>query len=81
MRFHLAVKFSRITFVYLPLISLAALFGGVLNSFGKFAAMASAPILLNLVLISSVAVFANALETPGHVLAYGVAAAGFAQFL
>ena len=58
-----------------------ALFGGVLNSFGRFSAIASAPILLNLILISSVAVFANALETPGHVLAYGVAAAGFAQFL
>lgn len=80
-RFDLAVELTRITFVYLPLISLVALLGGVLNSIGKFAAMASAPILLNLILISSLAVLADALRTPGHVLAYGVAAAGLAQFL
>jgi putative peptidoglycan lipid II flippase len=80
-RFDLAVQLTRITFVYLPLISLVALLGGVMNSIGKFAAMASAPILLNLILISSLAVFADALDTPGHVLAWGVAAAGFAQFL
>ncbi|MDA0340250.1 MAG: murein biosynthesis integral membrane protein MurJ [Proteobacteria bacterium] len=80
-RFDLAVELTRVTFVYLPLISLVALMGGVLNSIGKFAAMASAPILLNLILISSLAVFADALDTPGHVLAWGVAAAGLAQFL
>jgi putative peptidoglycan lipid II flippase len=79
-RFDLAVELTRVTFVYLPLISLVALMGGVLNSIGKFAAMASAPILLNLILISSLAVFADALDTPGHVLAWGVAVAGFAQF-
>jgi putative peptidoglycan lipid II flippase len=80
-RFDLAVELTRLTFVYLPLISLVALLGGVLNSVGKFAAMASAPILLNLILISSLAVFADALDTPGHVLAWGVALAGLAQFL
>jgi len=80
-RFDLAVELTRVTFVYLPLISLVALLGGVLNSVGKFAAMASAPILLNLILISSLAVFAEALDTPGHVLAWGVALAGLAQFL
>ena len=80
-RFDLAVDLTRITFVYLPLISLVALLGGVQNSVGKFAAMASAPILLNLILISSLTVFAEALDSPGHVLAWGVAAAGFAQFL
>jgi putative peptidoglycan lipid II flippase len=80
-RFDLAVDLTRITFVYLPLISLVALLGGVLNSINKFAAMASAPILLNLILISSLSVFADALDTPGHVLAWGVAAAGIAQFL
>jgi putative peptidoglycan lipid II flippase len=80
-RFELAVELTRLTFVYLPLISLVALLGGVLNSIGRFAAMASAPILLNLILITSLAVFADALRTPGHVLAWGVAVAGLAQFL
>ena len=80
-KFNLSVEFARTTFVYLPLISLVALLGGVLNSIGKFAAMASAPILLNLFLISALTIFANTLETPGHILVLGVALAGLAQFL
>ena len=80
-RFDLAVELTRITFVYLPLISLVALLGGILNSIQKFAAAASAPILLNLILILALAVFGNILDTPGHVLAWGVALAGLAQFL
>ena len=79
--FNLTVEFGRVTFIYLPLISLVALLGGVLNSIGKFSAMASAPILLNLFLISSLTIFAGALETPGHGLALAVAIGGLAQFL
>ncbi|MDG1274698.1 MAG: murein biosynthesis integral membrane protein MurJ [Alphaproteobacteria bacterium] len=79
--FNLAVEFGRVTFIYLPLISLVALLGGILNSIGKFSAMASAPILLNLFLISSLTIFAGVLETPGHGLALAVAIGGLAQFL
>ena len=79
--FNLTVEFGRVTFIYLPLISLVALLGGILNSIGKFSAMASAPILLNLFLISSLTIFAGALETPGHGLALAVAIGGLAQFL
>lgn len=81
LRYELAVELTRITFPYLPLISLVALWGGMLNSLGKFWAMAAAPILLNLILITALATAAGALETPGHVLAWGVAAAGLAQAL
>jgi len=80
-RFGLAVELTRITFPYLPLISLVALWGGILNSLDKFWAMAAAPILLNLVLIAALALAAGALETPGHALAWGVALAGVAQAL
>jgi putative peptidoglycan lipid II flippase len=80
-RFSLAVELTRITFPYLPLISLVALYGGILNSIDRFAAMAAAPILLNLILIGAMVGFADRLETPGHVLAWGVAAAGLAQLL
>lgn len=79
--FNLTVEFGRVTFIYLPLISLVALLGGILNSIGKFSAMASAPILLNLFLISSLTIFTGALETPGHGLALAVAIGGLAQFL
>lgn len=49
--YDLAVLYARITMPYLVLMSLAALFSGVLNTRGRFAAAAFAPVLLNLVLI------------------------------
>ena len=78
-RFVLAVELTRITFPYLLLISLVALYGGILNSIDRFAAVAAAPILLNLILIGAVFGFADWLETPSHALAWGVAVAGLAQ--
>lgn len=53
----LIVRFSRITIPYLMLISLASLFGGILNSVGRFWVNAAAPILLNLCLIASLLFF------------------------
>ncbi len=44
LRYHAAVELSRITFVYILFISLVALQAGVLNSLGRFAAAAAAPI-------------------------------------
>ena len=49
----LAVELTRITFPYLLLVSLVALFGAMLNSSGRFAAFAAAPILLNVCLIAA----------------------------
>ena len=51
-KFALTVDFTRLTFPYLMLISLTSLFGGLLNSVGRFAVNAAAPILLNIVLIA-----------------------------
>lgn len=80
-RYGLATLFARITFPYLLFISLVSLMGGVLNSLGRFAAVAATPILLNLVLIGSLLVLARFVPTPGHALAIGVALAGLGQFL
>ncbi|MEL6639804.1 MAG: murein biosynthesis integral membrane protein MurJ, partial [Pseudomonadota bacterium] len=55
-RFDLAVTYGRIAFPYVLLISLAALLSGVLNATGRFAAAAAAPVLLNLVFITVMAV-------------------------
>jgi len=52
-KFDLAVKYSRITFPYLLLISITALQSGVLNARGKFGPGAAAPIMLNIVLIAA----------------------------
>ena len=51
-KFALTVDLTRLTFPYLMLISLTSLLGGLLNSVGRFAVNAAAPILLNIVLIA-----------------------------
>jgi putative peptidoglycan lipid II flippase len=78
-RFELAVELSRVTFPYLALISLAALFSGVLNAIGRFWVAAFAPVLLNLVLIGALLLASFHPKTPAHALAWGVALAGLAQ--
>jgi putative peptidoglycan lipid II flippase len=50
-RFDLAVVYGRIAFPYILFISLTALLSGLLNSLGRFALAAAAPILMNLVMI------------------------------
>ncbi|WP_430437540.1 murein biosynthesis integral membrane protein MurJ [Oceanibaculum nanhaiense] len=79
-KFDLAVDLARITFPYLPLISFVALIGGLLNATDRFAAMAAAPILLNICLILSLFALVPYADTPGHALAWGVLVAGFVQF-
>jgi putative peptidoglycan lipid II flippase len=51
-RFTLSVEHGRIAFPYILFISLTALLSGVLNSLGRFALAAAAPILMNLVMIA-----------------------------
>ncbi len=80
-KFNLAVELTRITFPYLLFISLVSQLGGVLNSLGRFAAAAATPILLNLALIGALLGLSPFVETGGHALAWGVAAAGVIQFL
>jgi len=80
-KFALFVEMLRITFPYLLLISLTALCGAVLNSYGRFAAPAVTPALLNLCLIGSAFLLAPYLQTPELALAWGVLIAGVAQLL
>ncbi len=75
-----AVELGRITFVYILFISLVALYGGILNSLGRFATAAAAPILLNLCLIGALLASFAWFGAPAYALAWGVAAAGLAQF-
>jgi len=80
-KFDLVVTLSRITFPYLLFISLVALQGGLLNSLDRFAAAAATPILLNLFLIAALLAMAHFGWNDGEVLAWGLTAAGIAQFL
>lgn len=78
-KFELAVTLTRITMPYLLFISLVSLLGGVLNSIGKFAAVAASPILLNIALITSILALRDQFPTPAHALSWGVFAAGVLQ--
>lgn len=78
----LAVQLSRISFPYLVFISLAALQTGILNSHRKFAHGASAPIILNLVLIATLLLIVPHFpNNVGEVLAWAVTIAGILQML
>ena len=77
----LAGDMLRITFPYLLLISLTALAGSILNSYGRFAVPAFTPVLLNLSLIGSTLLMAPWFEQPVVALAWGVVIAGVSQLL
>ena len=77
----LAAEMLRIVFPYLLLISLTAFGGALLNSFGRFAAFAFAPALLNICMICAAIWLAPLLQQPVYALALGVIAGGFAQLL
>ena len=77
----LAADMLRITFPYILFISLTAMAGGVLNTYGQFAVPAFTPVLLNLFLISFAIWLAPQLQEPIVALAWAVLAAGVAQLL
>ncbi len=80
-KIELAVSLCRITFPFLFLVSVVSFQAGILNSFEKFAAPASAPIILNLTMILSAFVFVPFSSTPAHGFAVGITVAGFLEIL
>ena len=80
LRFNLAVELTRITFPYLLLMTLMTLYSGILNSIGKFATAAAAPILLNLTMVVTL-LLAAFFPTAGHAAAWGVLIAGVLEVL
>jgi len=80
-KFNLAVTLTRYTFPFILFVSLVSLLAGVLNSLGKFAETAAAPIILNLCLIAALMFSANIMDTPAHTLAIAVSVAGLVQLI
>lgn len=79
-KFELATLYTRIMFPYLMMMSLVGLLSGVLNSLGRFAASAGAPLALNVCLIAAILLYANAdVEITGQAAAWGVFAGGLVQ--
>jgi putative peptidoglycan lipid II flippase len=76
-----AATMLRITFPYLMFISLTAMAGAVLNTYGYFGVPAFTPVILNIVMIAT-ALWGKHYMTPAvFALAWGVCAAGIFQFL
>ena len=78
-QFDLSVDFGRIAFPYILFISLAALLSGMLNATGRFAAAAAAPVLLNILLVSSMALAAATGANVANALVWMIPVAGIAQ--
>ena len=81
MVFNETVGMLRITLFYLPLISMVAFAGGILNAHKKFALPAATPILLNISLIFSAIYLRSFFDIPVKALAFGVLVAGILQLL
>ena len=78
-KFNLTVELTRITFPFLLFVSLSSFFAGILNSNNKFAAAAAAPVILNIVLITSLTYsYMQGLDYAKQ-LSYGVTLAGIIQ--
>ncbi len=81
-KFGLTIQLTRIMFPYIFFISLVALVSGALNSLGRFAAPAAAPILLNISMIGGILILTKGLDwPPGYSLSWAVTLAGLFQLL
>ncbi len=78
-KFSLTVELTRITFPYLFLVSLVALSGGILNTYGQFTIPAFTPVFLNLGLITAALFWAPHLARPAVAVAWGMIFGGMAQ--
>lgn len=77
----LATEMLRLTFPYLMLISLTAMAGAVLNTYGYFGVPAITPVLLNICMIVAAIYVSPHFHTPVLALAWGVLIAGVVQLL
>lgn len=80
-RSDLATEMLRITFPYLMLISLTAMAGAILNTYGYFGVPAITPVLLNISMILAAYYLCPNLPQPVVGLAWGVLIAGIVQLL
>ena len=77
-QFELAVNFSKITILYLPIVSLVAFWGSIAQSSGKFFPHAISPIILNLCFIVWSLLILSEIISPKQI-AYIVPIAGLIQ--
>jgi putative peptidoglycan lipid II flippase len=80
-KFETTVSLLRVTFPYILFISLVALAGGILNTYGRFSAPAFTPVLLNLSLIAFALWAAPYFAPPATALGWAVFCGGVLPLL
>ncbi len=80
-KYKLTVLLTRITFPYILFISLVSLQGGILNSIGKYSAVAATPVIMNICLIFTMFTVGEFTPTMAHALSIGVMISGVTQYL
>jgi putative peptidoglycan lipid II flippase len=80
-KYALTVLLTRIMFPYIFLVSVLALFSGILNAMKHFSAPAMAPIFLNLSMIAALILLTPSMRNPTVGLAIGVIVGGIVQML
>jgi putative peptidoglycan lipid II flippase len=78
-KFQITVELLRVTFPYIAFISLTALAGGILNTYGNFAVPAFTPSLLNIAFIVFALWLAPYFDPPVRALAWAVIVGGALQ--
>ncbi|MAH04869.1 MAG: murein biosynthesis integral membrane protein MurJ [Alphaproteobacteria bacterium] len=78
-RFAAAVLYCRITFPYLLLISITAMFGAMLNAHNRFAPFAIAPVLFNATLIAAMLTASWQGWEVANALSFGITLSGIIQ--
>lgn len=79
-RLEYTIIFTRLTFPFILLISLTALYGGVLNSLEKFAAVAASPMMGNIAILVVAFILLPISPSAGHAFAYGILGCGVVQW-
>lgn len=80
-KLELTTTLSRITFPFLLFVSIVSFQSGVLNSLGKFAAPAAAPVILNLMMAASVFIFTPLGIAPATGISISVTLSGIFEVL
>jgi len=78
-KFDLPVALTRAMMVYLLLVSVSALFMGMLNSFGRFGVPAFSPAMFNIGSILAVVMLYQYFDPPIYTMAIGVVVGGIGQ--
>ncbi|UCD18535.1 MAG: murein biosynthesis integral membrane protein MurJ [Candidatus Zixiibacteriota bacterium] len=80
-KFGLTVKLTRLMFVYLLLVSVSAVFMGMLNSHRRFGVPALSPALFNIGMILTPGLLYEHFNPPIYTLAFGVLVGGLGQLV